>query len=88
MNQIEKPWCVYGSMALDIGIVTKERGMCCDIRYSEGQKYPEELWDSKFVRRFETAKTAINWLVEHTEDKEKPLWVVVKNKVPSQFKER
>lgn len=35
------------------------------IQYCEGQHYPPECWDSKWVKRFDHSTEAINYFFEH-----------------------
>jgi hypothetical protein len=60
-EEISKPWAVYGWFLgpWGIGKVIRDSPGSLDIRYSEGQLYPAELWDAKWVRKFDSPIKAI-----------------------------
>ena len=64
-SKIEKPWAVYGAEdgSWDIGRLLslskdKQTG---EIRYTEGQMYPPEYWEMKWVRTFKTSTEAADY---------------------------
>jgi hypothetical protein len=59
---IEKPWAVYGWYlgTWDIGRVVQKGRNSLDLQYIEGQMYPPESWDPKWVKTFRTSKEAID----------------------------
>jgi hypothetical protein len=72
-KKIEKPWAVYGWYLGSWGIgkvVEEKHSNCCEIQYCEGQMYPPELWDSKWVNRFQNPLESINYFLEHNSNKD------------------
>lgn len=58
---MKKIWCVYRILwPIGIGKIVRSDRYGCDILYSEGQHYPAELWDLKYVKRFDTVEEAIS----------------------------
>lgn len=70
-KKIEKPWAVYHGVnffVMNIGLITKEtESGSLVIQYSEGQLYPEEYWDSSYVRRFDTPEEAVSYYAPRKE---------------------
>ncbi len=60
-KKIEKPWCVCFDWFFPscVGKIEKESDETAHVRYSEGQIYPLELWDKKYIKRFDTITKAI-----------------------------
>lgn len=59
MNNIEKPWCIMKGVIFfpqDIGKIEElsSDGKTARVRYSEGQLYSLEPWDTRYLTRFET----------------------------------
>ena len=55
--EIENPWAIYSGVMFPIGVgkVLREYSKGdVTIQYSEGQMYPPESWDGKYVERFST----------------------------------
>lgn len=71
---IKKPWCTFGLMPHSVGRVVADRGNSVDILYADGQLYPAESWDARYVRRFGTPEEAIAHMLIYVSD---PATVVV-----------
>jgi len=60
---MDKQWCVYyGGFGSYWGygkIVSDHGNGVLEILYSEGQSYSPELWDDKYVKRFDTLVEAL-----------------------------
>lgn len=56
-----KRWCVYNGNG--VGYIEEEHSHYCGktlyIRYSENQQYELQLWDAKYVDRFDTWQEAL-----------------------------
>lgn len=66
---IEKPWAVYGWSLGSWGIgKIVNRGHTLDIQYCEGQHYPPECWDPKWVKRFDNPVKAMAYFKVHVHD--------------------
>ena len=63
---LKNRWCIFGVRLDDFGMVVAENGDCLSIRYSDGQMYPAEFWDKKYVSRFSTPEEAIAHYVIQT----------------------
>ena len=97
-KEIEKPWCVYGQYLglWNFGKIEREYDSTVDVRYSEGQRYPPQCWDSEWVKRFGTLKEAVEHYIKNrprvdirdrdsTDDK---IRKQAEQKFPSYFKEK
>lgn len=66
----EGNWCIYkGEMCFPFGIgkiVKEESKTSANVAYTEGQMYPPELWDKKFLERFRSITAAIKKFAELT----------------------
>lgn len=64
---IEKPWAVYGWFMgpYNVGKVVRTSRGSLDIQYTEGQQYPSECWDPKWVHRFDNPLKAIAYFRVH-----------------------
>ena len=60
-EKAEKPWAVYYWVLppMYMGKVIRDSHESLDIKYSEGQQYPAELWDTDYVRTFDSPIKAI-----------------------------
>jgi len=60
-EEIENPWCVYGWFLglWNFGKIEEDRKHSVNIRYSEGQLYSPECWNSKWVKRFPSLIEAV-----------------------------
>jgi len=68
-ERIEKPWAVYGWFMGSWGIgKIVNRGHTLDIQYCEGQHYPPECWDPKWVKRFDNPVKAMAYFKVHVHD--------------------
>ncbi len=76
-REIKKPWGVYFSpsfmIPLGIGkiITENETKTILDIIYAEKQQYPPEIWDSRYVKRFNELEEAINYYTEKVDVRER-----------------
>ena len=68
MEQIEKPWAVYGLTERFIGRVVEEWNGGAGIQYCEGQMYSPQLWASYAIERFETSKEAIEYVLSKSHE--------------------
>jgi hypothetical protein len=67
-KQVKMEWCAFGFLTDSVGRVMRDTGYYLEIMYSEGQFYPWELWDPKYVRRFGTPEEAIAHVCLHSGD--------------------
>ncbi|MEI6731648.1 MAG: hypothetical protein WCK90_03115 [archaeon] len=64
--EIKEPWCVYGFHPNGIGkVVLDSPPTSVEILYNEKQKFPPQLWDTKYIRRFETPTSALEYLANY-----------------------
>jgi hypothetical protein len=69
-KEIEKHWCVYsrflgGALPSNFGKIVYDSKISVDILYSEGQQYPPQCWDSKYVKRFDSLEEAVEHYINH-----------------------
>lgn len=66
---MEKEWCTYSfqgkTLPENVGKIVGDYGKSVDILYSEGQMYPAELWDIRFIMRFNTLEEAIEYFLKN-----------------------
>lgn len=64
---LENPWCVYEGLlnAIGFGKIEREDNSVVYVRYSEGQLYPPEPWDPRYIRKFCTLEEAIDYYIEN-----------------------
>jgi len=69
-KEIENPWCTYGwyNGPWGFGKIEHEYKKCVTIRYSEGQYYNPESWESKWVKRFPTLEEAVEDYIKNRGD--------------------
>jgi hypothetical protein len=91
----DKPWCVYGYFLgpWGFGKIVEDRGDIVHIKYCEGQLYPPESWNSKWIKRFPTLEEAVNYYIENRlrgilgeGETEEEIRARAKRYFPSQFK--
>lgn len=97
-KDIEKPWCVYSSFIgpMDFGKIEEDYGNYVYVRYSEGQHYALEAWDSNYVKRFNTLEEAVEDYIKHkpgTDPRDrnitdKEIREFAREKFPSYYKEK
>lgn len=62
-KKITKPWCVYGRGILfphrGYGKIKKEHQTAVEIFHTEKQDRPSALWDSQYMKRFDTLLEAL-----------------------------
>lgn len=70
-SNIEKSWCIYKGILFfpqGVGRIEEESETTARVRYSEGQLYPPEAWDKKYLERFETVEMTIDKFIKDTGD--------------------
>ncbi|MCL5018691.1 MAG: hypothetical protein M1416_02925 [Candidatus Pacearchaeota archaeon] len=73
-EEIKKPWAVYGWLlgAWGIGKVTSESRNSVDILYIEGQRYPIQVWEKKWVNQFDNPIKAMAYFLVHQTINDRP----------------
>jgi len=70
MKAWKRYWCIYkgiAPIATGIGKITEEFEKTAYVMYAEGQMYPPETWEKKYLLRFKTITGAIKKFHKLTE---------------------
>jgi len=70
-NEIKLPWCTYGVLGAIIpesfGLIVKDNGSTVNICDRERDRSLSDatLWDSRYVKRFNTLEEALQFLINN-----------------------
>ena len=82
---IKQPWVAYGLFLSGLGKIVGETEWSVDIMYTEGQNYPMETWNKKYIKRFDTPLELARFLVDHSNDSFDYIMELLKRNYPSDF---
>jgi hypothetical protein len=70
-HKIDKPWVAFGIFKSSMGKIVEDNSSVnsnVHILYIEGQIYPPEIWDIRYVIRFDTPKELAGYISGYTDD--------------------
>jgi len=87
--RVKKPWAAFGLFKTSMGKIMRDNGGSLEILCIEGQYYPWELWDSKYVKRFDTPEELAYYISDfwHLCDYDTAMYRLREN-FPSSFRNR